>query len=67
VSKLQRHRCPTFGALRPRNRRGQTGRYIFIYIDNEATGCEFMDCIHSACNSIQWWGLSDLVQNLRAA
>jgi hypothetical protein len=35
VSKLQRHRCPTFGALRPRNRRGQTGRYIFIYIDVE--------------------------------
>jgi hypothetical protein len=34
VSKLQRHRCPTFGALRPRNRRGQTGRYIFIYIDS---------------------------------
>jgi hypothetical protein len=33
VSKLQRHRCPTFGALRPRNRRGQTDRYIFIYID----------------------------------
>jgi hypothetical protein len=33
VSKLQRHRCPTFGALRTRNRRGQTGRYIFIYID----------------------------------
>jgi hypothetical protein len=33
VSKLQRHRCPTFGVLRPRNRRGQTGRYIFIYID----------------------------------
>jgi hypothetical protein len=32
VSKLQRHLCPTFGALRPRNRRGQTGRYIFIYI-----------------------------------
>jgi hypothetical protein len=32
---LQRHRCPTFGALRPRNRRGQTGRYIFIYIDVE--------------------------------
>jgi hypothetical protein len=35
VSKLQRHRCHTFGALRPRNRRGQTGRYIFIYIDVE--------------------------------
>jgi hypothetical protein len=33
VSKLQRHRCPTFGALRPRNPRGQTGCYIFIYID----------------------------------
>jgi hypothetical protein len=33
VSKLQRHWCPTFGALQPRNRRGQTGRYIFIYID----------------------------------
>jgi hypothetical protein len=33
VSKLQRHRCPTFGALLPRNRHGQTGRYIFIYID----------------------------------
>jgi hypothetical protein len=24
---------PYFRALRPRNRRGQTGRYIFIYID----------------------------------
>jgi hypothetical protein len=35
VSKLQRHRCPTFGALRFRTRRGQTGRYIFIYIDVE--------------------------------
>jgi hypothetical protein len=34
VSKLQRHRCPTFGALRFRTRRGQTGRYIFIYIDS---------------------------------
>jgi hypothetical protein len=33
VSKLQRHRCPTFGTLRFRTRRGQTGRYIFIYID----------------------------------
>jgi hypothetical protein len=33
VSKLQRHRCPTFRALRPRNQHGQTGRYIFIYID----------------------------------
>jgi hypothetical protein len=33
VSKLQRHRCPTFGALRLRTRRVQTGRYIFIYID----------------------------------
>jgi hypothetical protein len=33
VSKLQRHQCHTFGALRPRNRLGQTGRYIFIYID----------------------------------
>jgi hypothetical protein len=33
VSKLQRHRCPTFGALRFRTRHGQTGRYIFIYID----------------------------------
>jgi hypothetical protein len=35
VSKLQRHRCPTFGALRLRTRRVQTGRYIFIYIDVE--------------------------------
>jgi hypothetical protein len=35
VSKLQRQRCPTFGALRPRRRRGQTGSYIFIYIDEE--------------------------------
>jgi hypothetical protein len=33
VSKLQRHRCPTFGALLLRTRRVQTGRYIFIYID----------------------------------
>jgi hypothetical protein len=33
VSKLQRHRCPTFGALRLRTKRVQTGRYIFIYID----------------------------------
>jgi hypothetical protein len=33
VSKLQRHRCPTFGALWPWRRRGQTGSYIFIYID----------------------------------
>jgi hypothetical protein len=32
VSKLQRHRCPTFGALRLRTRRVQTGCYIFIYI-----------------------------------
>jgi hypothetical protein len=32
-SKLQRHRCPTFGALRLRTKRVQTGRYIFIYID----------------------------------
>jgi hypothetical protein len=35
VSKLKRHRCPTFGALRLRTRRVQTGRYIFIYIDVE--------------------------------
>jgi hypothetical protein len=33
VSKLQRHRCPTFGALRLRTRRVETGHYIFIYID----------------------------------
>jgi hypothetical protein len=33
VSKLQRHRCPTFGALRLQTRHVQTGRYIFIYID----------------------------------
>jgi hypothetical protein len=33
MSKLQRHRCPTFGALRLRTRRVQTDRYIFIYID----------------------------------
>jgi hypothetical protein len=33
VSKLKRHRCPTFGALRLQTRRVQTGRYIFIYID----------------------------------
>jgi hypothetical protein len=33
VSKLQRHRYPTFGALRLRTRRVQTGRYIFIYIE----------------------------------
>jgi hypothetical protein len=32
VSKLQRHRCPTFGALRFRTNRGQTDSYIFIYI-----------------------------------
>jgi hypothetical protein len=38
VSKLQRHRCPTFGALRFRTNRGQTDSYIFIYIDNEITG-----------------------------
>jgi hypothetical protein len=36
VSKLQRHRCPTFGALRLRTRLVQTGRYIFIYIDSNA-------------------------------
>jgi hypothetical protein len=36
VSKLQCHRCPTFGALRFRTRRGQTGRYIFIYIDRQS-------------------------------
>jgi hypothetical protein len=39
MSKLQRHRCPTFGALRPRNRRGQTGRYIFIYIEEDLYVC----------------------------
>jgi hypothetical protein len=32
VSKLQRHQCPTFGALRFRTNRGQTDSYIFIYI-----------------------------------
>jgi hypothetical protein len=33
VSKLQRHRCPTFGALRFRANNAQTDSYIFIYID----------------------------------
>jgi hypothetical protein len=34
VSKLQRHRCPTFGALRFRTHRGQTDSYIlYIHID----------------------------------
>jgi hypothetical protein len=33
VSKLQRHRCPTFGALRPRTQRtnGQLHFYIYRY------------------------------------
>jgi hypothetical protein len=35
VPKLQRHRCPTFGALRFRINRGQTDSYIFINIDVE--------------------------------
>jgi hypothetical protein len=35
VSKLQRHRCPTFGALRFRTNRGQTNSYIFIYMHNK--------------------------------
>jgi hypothetical protein len=34
VSKLQRHRCPTFGALRFRTNNAQTDSYIFIYIDS---------------------------------
>jgi hypothetical protein len=34
VSKLQSHRCPTFGALRFRTNNAQTDSYIFIYIDN---------------------------------
>jgi hypothetical protein len=33
VSKLQRHRCPTFGALPFRTNNAQTDSYIFIYID----------------------------------
>jgi hypothetical protein len=33
VSKLQRHRCPTFGALRFRINNAQTDSYVFIYID----------------------------------
>jgi hypothetical protein len=33
VSKLQRHRCPTFGALRFRTNNAQTDSYIFTYID----------------------------------
>jgi hypothetical protein len=33
VSKLQRHRCPAFGALRFRTNNAQTDSYIFIYID----------------------------------
>jgi hypothetical protein len=35
VSKLQRHRCHTFRALRFRTNRGQTDSYIFICIDVE--------------------------------
>jgi hypothetical protein len=35
VSKLQRHRCPTFGTLRFRTNNAQTDSYIFIYIDVE--------------------------------
>jgi hypothetical protein len=35
VSKLQRHRCPTLGALRFRTNNAQTDNYIFIYIDVE--------------------------------
>jgi hypothetical protein len=35
VSKLQRHRCLTFGTLRFRTNNAQTDSYIFIYIDKD--------------------------------
>jgi hypothetical protein len=33
VSKLQRHRCPTFVALRPRTQRTNGQLHLYIYID----------------------------------
>jgi hypothetical protein len=42
VSKLQRHRCPTFGALRFRTNNAQMDSYIFIYIDGQRnSSCVF--------------------------
>jgi hypothetical protein len=44
LSKLQRHRCPTFGALRFRTNNAQTDSYIFIYIDRYIF-CQNATCI----------------------
>jgi hypothetical protein len=70
VSKLQRHRCPTFGDLRPRNRRIQTGRYIFIHIDryikvtSKHARNRMQRCVKFATKSVHYFRRFEVINEL---